>query len=218
MMHCPRCDISFTGALDACPLCGDTLTGIPSPSPFPYNALMKKSKRARLWLAGITLVCMLVTMTIGIGTQASVLATAAACCAILLNYLFMRNAIVHSPNLLRMVERYFLVLLAVMVLLFVATEQDAITTFVIPALCLIATISNTVLVIIFRDAFVQSYGKYLIYDLVLGFAPLIFWVLGFIWWPWLAVASAAMSGALLAVLIIFTRRQATSEMRKLFNA
>ena len=35
MRHCDRCHLDYTGEVDRCALCGSTLTGQVTPSPFP---------------------------------------------------------------------------------------------------------------------------------------------------------------------------------------
>ncbi|WP_282191289.1 hypothetical protein [Adlercreutzia caecimuris] len=35
MRHCDRCHLDYTGEVDRCALCGSTLTGQTTPSPFP---------------------------------------------------------------------------------------------------------------------------------------------------------------------------------------
>lgn len=35
MRHCDRCHLDYTGNADRCALCGSTLTGQTTPSPFP---------------------------------------------------------------------------------------------------------------------------------------------------------------------------------------
>ena len=218
MMCCPRCRIGYTGHLDACALCGSALEGTPTDAVFPQSALVKPKKLAKRWLLGITIACIIATVAAGVLVGASVVLICAVALAVFLNYVFVRNIIVHAPDFIRMVERYFLVLLGVALLLFFATGARAIPSFAIPLVCIIALLSNGVLVILFRDSFVQGYAKYLLYDVVLGMVPLAFLIAGVVRTPALSIASAVVSVLLLVLMLGLTRTQLAAEMRKLFNA
>ncbi|MFR7403562.1 MAG: hypothetical protein ACLUW6_02655 [Coriobacteriaceae bacterium] len=80
----------------------------------------------------------------------------APCAAVALNWLFVRNMIVHAPDFIRVVERYFLVLLAVAGLWFASTGNLIVTTYVVPGLCMLALAFNAVLLIAFRGSFVTA--------------------------------------------------------------
>ena len=134
-----------------------------------------------------------------------------------LNWLFVRNMIVHAPDFIRVVERYFLVLLAVAGLWFASTGNLIVTTYVIPGLCLLALAFNAVLLIAFRGSFVTGYAKYLIYEMLLGLVPLALLAAGLITWPPLAIAAGTAAAALLAILLLVGRKQLAAEARKLFS-
>lgn len=85
----------------------------PVPSVFPPNSFERKSTRVRTVLAVLTLICIALIALLGGTAGGSALAVGAPCAAVALNWLFVRNMIVHAPDFIRVVERYFLVLLAV---------------------------------------------------------------------------------------------------------
>ncbi len=218
MSYCPQDKLFFTGDLDRCPLCGTALEGEKTPSPFPAHVVQQSKKRATGALAISTLCCAALVLWLGFAAGASWLYTGAALGALALNFIFLRNMVVHSPNFLRVVERYFLVLLAVALLFLLATHNHAVGTYVIPVLCITALLCNSILLVVFRASFVRTYAKYLLYDLVLGFVPLGLWLLGLSTSAPLAIGSALMAVVLLALLLLLTRRSLHSEMGKLFDA
>ena len=87
-----------------------------------------------------------------------------------------------------------------------------------PLVSFIALATNGVLVILFRNTFVQGYAKYLIYEFVLGIVPLVLMAFGFVTWPVPAIATALAAALLLALTLALTRKQLASELRKLFHA
>lgn len=191
--------------------------GVPAPSVFPPNTFERKGTRARTVLAALTLICIALIALVGASSGGSALAVGAPCAAVALNWLFVRNMIVHAPDFIRVVERYFLVLLAVAGLWFLSTDNLFVTTYVIPGLCLLALAFNAVLLIAFRGPFVTGYAKYLIYEMLLGLVPLALLAAGLVAWPPLAVAAGAAAASLLAILLLVGRTQLAAEARKLFS-
>ena len=187
------------------------------PSVFPPNSFERKSTRVRTVLAVLTIICIALIALLGGTAGGSALAVGAPCAAVALNWLFVRNMIVHAPDFIRVVERYFLVLLAVAGLWFLSTGNLIVTTYVIPGLCLLALAFNAVLLIAFRGSFVTGYAKYLIYEMLLGLVPLALLAAGLITWPPLAIAAGAAAAALLAILLLVGRKQLAAEARKLFS-
>ena len=218
MQSCDRCGVGYTGDLGRCPLCGEELEGIPTPGAFPVQRAQapRKASRRVLWIS--TLAAIAAAMAAGAVAGASPWPVVLTCLALLVNYVLLRNVIVHRPDALRVAERWFLGLLAIAVLWWLATGIGWVVSLVVPAVCLGALITNTVLVAAFRDTFVQGYAKYLVYDAVLGFVPLAFALAGWVPWPWLCYASGAAAALLTLTLLLLTRRQLGAELRKLLTA
>lgn len=218
MRHCGECSVDYSGELDRCPLCGTPLTGQPTPAAFPVSTTHAPMRKARRVLLLIAIAC-----AIGIGLTALLVPlqpwpTVLAYAVLVINYLVIRNIIAHAPDFMRIIQRYFLVLLAVVVLWWLATGNLFVSSWVIPAVCLAGVLTNTMLVVIYRDAFVNDYAKYLVYSGILGLAPLLLIPLGAAPWPIPAYASAGATILLGAAILIFTRRQMKAEMGKLFSA
>lgn len=218
MRTCPKCAVSFAGDLRRCPLCGTPLEGMPTPEAFPVRKAKAPRKLARrvLWIT--TLAGMLVAILAGVIIKTSPWPVVFTCVALFVNYLCLRNAIVHRPDAVRLAERWFLALLAIAVLWWLATGMPWVASLVIPTICVAASIANTVLVVALRDTFVQGYAKYLLYDAVLGFVPLVFALAGWVRWPWLCYVSAIAAVILALALLLLTRRQLIAEIRKLLTA
>ncbi|MCI8424305.1 MAG: reverse gyrase [Adlercreutzia sp.] len=217
MKHCDRCHIDFTGELDRCPLCGTGLEGSAVPSPFPAVPFTRRSMAAQRVLLAVSIAVAAGIVALGIALGSSPLSVIAAVAAIALNYLFVRNMIAHAPDFLRLIERYFLVLLAVAALWFIATGNLAVTTFVIPGISLLAILFDAILVATFRGTFITDYAKYLIYDVILGAVPALSLALGQVTWPYLAWASLTAAALFLAALLLFTKGRFTREAKKLFS-
>lgn len=218
MKRCDKCGVDFSGDLDTCPLCQTEFTGNAEPSVYPRNEVKKSGVIALKVLAFATGACLLLMMFFGNLFSLPGDIVLSVCIALLVNYLFVRNILMHTTDFLRMVVRYFLVLLAIAAVWFLVTRNLAVTTFVIPGICLVALVFDTVLLAVFRGTFVSGYAKYLLFDVLLGLAPLALVALGLTTWNVLANVSALTASVFLLGLLVFTRKQLIDEVRKLFSA
>jgi hypothetical protein len=210
--------VEFSGDLDRCPLCLSELTGEAEPSVFPRNEVRKSGVMALKVLAFATGMCLLAALSVGYFLSLSFGIVVAVCLALALNYLFVRSIIAHRPDFLRVIIRYFLVLLLVSLLWFLLTGNPIVTTFVIPCICLVALVTDVVLLAIFRGTFVSGYAKYLLFNVALGLAPLILVALNLTVWDMPAYISALVSSAFMLGILVFTRQQLMAEIRKLLSA
>lgn len=218
MRACSKCSVEFTGDLDRCPLCQAELTGTAEPSVFPRNEVRKSGTVALKVLAFASGACLLLMVFLGylLALPGDIVFT--VCLALAVNYLFVRNILMRSPDFLRVVIRYFLVLLAIAAIWFAASGNLLITTFVIPGICLIALVFDAVLFAVFRGTFVTGYAKYLLFNVALGLIPVALVAFGLTTWNVLAYASALTASVLLLGLFVFARKQLAAEVRKLFSA
>lgn len=218
MRSCSSCKISFTGDLHTCPLCGQKLVGTATPSLMFTDTHLAPKRKVNQFVGVLSVLVMILTLLGGIYIQQSFWVILAELFALVLNYIFIRNVMLHSPNFLRIIQRYFLLLIAIILLLFMITQQQLLATYVIPLVCIVALITNGVLVIVFRDSFVKGYAKYILYELALGFLPVLLLACNLVTWPCLAITSACVAVLLLILLLILCRKQLALEFRKLFSA
>ena len=156
MKRCERCGIDLTGDLDLCPLCQGPLTGTASPAAFPGNEVHRSGTMALRVLAFATGVGVLAMVFAGFLFGLSSDVVLAVCLALLTNFVFVRHFLAHAPDFLRLVVRYFLVLLAAAALWYLVGRNPVVTTYVIPAICLVALVTDAVLVCVFRGTFVSG--------------------------------------------------------------
>lgn len=124
MRYCPSCRIDFTGVLDRCPLCGSKLEGTPEGMIFPENEFARTKKLAKRSMIALTFAALAFVAFLCVRTHASAVTGIASFAAVIVNYIFIRNVVVHSPSFLRIIERYFLVVMALALLLLLATGDS----------------------------------------------------------------------------------------------
>lgn len=217
MRSCKKCDIELTGDLERCPLCQAELTGESVPSAFPPDKTKKSGSVALKIMAFATGVCLVVMIFLWQVIPLSGNIVLTVCLALIVNFLFVQNILTHNPNFLRVVVRYFLVLLVLAAVWFLLTWNLIITTYFIPGICLVALIFDTVLLAIFRGTFVAGYAKYLLFNIVLGLLPLVLTFIGLTTWNIPAYISALTASIFFLGLVIFMHRQLLDELRKLFS-
>lgn len=218
MSHCDKCGVDVSGDLELCPLCQARLSGEAEPSVFPHNEVRSSGVMALRVLAFATGVGILLMAFLGHVLSLRIETVLAVWLALATNYAFVRHVMESSPDFLRLIARYFLLLLGAALLWFVLTDDLVVTTFVVPSICLTALVVDAVLLCVFRGRFVSSYAKYLLFDILLGVLPMILAWLGLVTWDVLAYASALVSGVLLLGLVMFARDRLLAEVRKLFTA
>lgn len=218
MKHCDKCKISIGGKLEKCPLCHAELSGKAEPSVFPRNEAKESGSMALRVFAFSTGVCVLLTVLLWLLTPLPGDITFVICIALVLNFLFVRNILTHRPDFLRVIMRYFIILLAIAVIWFIFTQSLIVSTFVIPSVCLAALLTDAVLIVVFRATFVSGYTKYLLFDVFFGLTPLVFVVAGLTTSAILAYISAFVALVFLLALFVFTRKQMVAEIRKLFSS
>lgn len=218
MKRCETCRVDYSGDLETCLLCGSSLTGLGEPSPFVPSKAKEAGTFALALLAVVAVVAAVALTVLGDRAGFSAEAKVAGCAGVVLNYLFVRNIIKHSPAFLRSVVRYFLLVLAICTVWYLVTGSQDVVTYVIPGVCITSLVFNTVLVVAFRNAFVLDYAKYLLFNIVLGVVPLAFSLAGLTAEAAPSWISAAAALALSAALAVFARKQVAAEMGKLFSA
>ncbi len=142
MRTCDECQVGFSGALDRCPLCGSALAGEPEPAPFPVREAHRPARAARRALAALSVTALVAVLALGWWLDLRPWPVALACVGLAVNYLFLRNVLAHSPDFVRVAERYFLVLLAGTTLWWLADGSPVAASLAIPGLCLVAVLTN----------------------------------------------------------------------------
>lgn len=218
MMHCPICKVEFTGDLDRCALCGSSLEGTPDPSPFPCVPIQRKNLIARRILGGITAAVLIAWCIFCLSVQIPGVIGITVLGALGLNWFFIRNLMMHAPNTLRAIKRYFLVVMVMALGWFVVTRSPIASSLVIPVVALIAILFDAVLLAVQGSRLVEEYGKYVLYDIAFGIIPPLLMLTDTVMWPTLSWSCAVASAAMLTVLLVVNRHAMADETRKLFNA
>lgn len=217
MMKCDLCGIDISGRHSACPLCGSALSGLPAPSPFPPNTLEKTSRKAQMALGVISLVLILAATLACALLRAPLGIIATAGIALTVNYLFVRNILLHSPSFFKSVIRYFIVIIAVAYVWYATTGNPHAIDYVIPAVSVTSLAFNSVLMILPTRRFVGPHSKYVLFNMVIGLLPLAFFAAGAINDPALSLLDIASSAITGVIFCLSLGKSLPDELRRLLQ-
>lgn len=216
-MKCNVCGIDISGNHSTCPLCKSKLSGKPSPSPFPPNTLGKTSKKARMILGGITVAIIIAASLLCISLKASAGVVLAVDIILIVNYLFTRNIILHSPSVFRSMVRYFLLVIALAYIWYAATGNQHVIDYIIPGISITSLIFDSILIVLFAHQFVSSYSKYVLFNIAIGLVPLIFMSVNALGNPIPSVINIIISVITGLILCSFTGKQLKDELHRLLQ-
>lgn len=215
MLRCNQCKVDYSGRLERCPLCDSHLEGTPSPAVFPHRRITKPwriSLKLVEFFSGAGAITLAVLWGVHVipGNIAIL-----SLLAVFINFVFVYNMLRLNPGFIRSSSRYILLLIAVGFLIYWFTGLTWVTDFAIPIVCLVALLFDVVLCIWLKGAFIEMFAKYLIFDIVSAFLPLICIWAGWSHFEILAWTSAGCSALFLLVLLVFFHTEFFSEFKKL---
>lgn len=141
MKHCDACNIDFTGDMARCPLCQNELHGEASPAAFPAQQIYLRPRRLTVEI--ITFATGAILLLHGFFSYLfswPIPIASASAAALIISVLFINSAILHASRPLRLMFRYFYIMLAIALVWFVATMNCVVTMFVIPITCLVSLV------------------------------------------------------------------------------
>ncbi len=183
--------------------------------PFPDLPILHQSKTAKRVLFGVMLAVMAAVIVLCIYVGSSAWNIVLACIAVVLNYVFVRNIMMHAPDFLRSVQRYLLVIVAMALLWFMATGDTQVSTFVAPTACAMASLFDIAILTTFRSKFIVGYAKYILFAIVLAIIPLVLLALGCVSWDPMVWLSSLCAAALIIVVLVEGRASMASELKKM---
>ena len=217
MKRCDACGVEFTGELETCPLCQAQLVGDPVPAAFPRNEVKRTRELALRILAFATGVAVLLALFVGNLVPLPGSVTFIVCLSLLVGYAFVRHILGNEPNFMRIAVRCYLGLMVVLAGSYLATGSPVVPTFVFPGLCLVGTVFDAVVMLVYREKLAGAYIKYLLLGALIGMLPLAFDAAGLTALGIPSYVSALAAGILLLALVTFWRESLCTELRKLFT-
>lgn len=221
MKYCDDCQVNVDIPATKCPLCYTFLRQKDdTPERISYPNLQQQAETYNLLLRillFLSLTAVAVSVTINLLTLKTYYWSFVVVAVILYAWIAIGTAIRRGKSLgYNIMIQVVSLSVFIFILSFIFDFKGVVSTYVLPALFVSATLSITVIVII-KHVDVQSFILYFILIALLGFIPLLLMALGLTTVSWPAIVSALYSGISLVSLFIFADASTKKELRKRFN-
>lgn len=155
------------------------------------------------------LLCILLRTPVGVAATVAF--------ALTVNYLFVRNIILHSPSVFRSVVRYFLVIIALAYIWYAATGNQNAIDFIIPGISITSLVFDSILIILLSRQFTGTYSKYILFNIAIGLIPLAFLATRAVENPLPSALNLAAAIGTGIVLCLSMGRQLADELKRLLQ-
>lgn len=216
MKKCGKCKLSYTGNMKRCPLCQGLLTGKMEASPFP-NISNKKNTLLYKILLFTTISIGIIFTFIEYLMHKQLVISKYAILGLFTIYILVIYIIKKYRKVLKMMNKYFIIVLLLTFLWFLITKSLIITTYVIPILCIIILVFNSITMVVLKNSYINKFLGIILLDCLIGFIPGILKILKLTTVTILSDVCLLVDVLILIGLIIFCYDKVLDEITKKLN-
>ena len=216
MKKCSKCMIEFNGNLKICPLCQSELYGNNTNSVFP-KLNYKKNKLLYKILLFVSFCIGILFAFIEYNIHSSLYITKYVIFGLITNYVLIKFIHNNYKNVLKMMNGYFFVLIILFLLWFWITKSLIITTYLVPVLCIIIFIFNSITLLVLKDSYLIKFVKTILLDCLVGLIPLLLVYLKLTTFDLLSYICVLLDIMFFIGLLIFCKDNVIEEIKKIFN-
>lgn len=216
MKKCSKCMIEFNGNLKICPLCQSELYGNNTNSVFP-KLNYKKNKLLYKILLFVSFCIGILFAFIEYNMHSSLYITKYVIFGLITNYVLIKFIHNNYKNVLKMMNGYFFVLIILFLLWFWITKSLIITTYLVPVLCIIIFIFNSITLLVLKDSYLIKFVKTILLDCLVGLIPLLLVYLKLTTFDLLSYICVLLDIIVFIGLLIFCKDNVIEEIKKIFN-
>ena len=216
MKKCSKCMIEFNGNLKICPLCQSELYGNNTNSVFP-KLNYKKNKLLYKILLFVSFCIGILFAFIEYNIHSSLYITKYVIFGLITNYVLIKFIHNNYKNVLKMMNGYFFVLIILFLLWFWITKSLIITTYLVPVLCIIIFIFNSITLLVLKDSYLIKFVKTILLDCLVGLIPLLLVYLKLTTFDLLSYICVLLDIIVFIGLLIFCKDNVIEEIKKIFN-
>lgn len=133
------------------------------------------------------------------------------------NYILVKFILKNYKDVLKMMNKYFLIILILFFTWFLATKSLIITTYLIPILCIIIFVFNSITMLVLKNPYIIKFVKTILLDCLIGLIPLILVVFKLTTFEILSYICAILVLLAFVGLLIFCKEDIIEEFKKVFN-
>ena len=216
MKKCSKCMIEFNGNLKICPLCQSELYGNNTNSVFP-KLNYKKNKLLYKILLFVSFCIGILFAFIEYNMHSSLYITKYVIFGLITNYVLIKFIHNNYKNVLKMMNGYFFVLIILFLLWFWITKSLIITTYLVPVLCIIIFIFNSITLLVLKDSYLIKFVKTILLDCLVGLIPLLLVYFKLTTFDLLSYICVLLDIIFFIGLLIFCKDNVIEEIKKIFN-
>lgn len=217
MKKCLNCNLNISGNISECPLCQNTLNGKKSVSVFPSNTKRKKDDVLFKILIFISVIISGITVIIEYYLSSNINWSLFIILGLLTAIVSIYFMIINFDNVVKMISKYFILLLILLFVWFIATRNLIITTYIIPITCIVMLTFNSIVLAFLKDYYKSQYISTLFTDIIIGFIPLILILTNLTTNSFIAVMCIFINIVIIISLFIFFKKELLSEIEKRFT-
>ena len=217
MRKCTKCNIDFNGDIKYCPLCQNKLAGTPSASVFPKNIKRQKDTILFKILFFVTTVFCISSIFMEYVLTKKLEYSIFAVLALITNLILLFFILKNYQNVVKIMTKYFIFILASLLIWFFMTKSLTITTYVIPGLCILIFLFNSIAMLVFKNYYIDKYSGVILVDAIIGLIPMVFVLLNLTVFNIPAYICLLLDIFIFLALIIFCKDRILSEFKKLFS-
>ena len=116
-----------------------------------------------------------------------------------------------------MMNKYFWIILILFFIWFLTTKSLIITTYLIPILCIIIFVFNSITMLVLKNSYIIKFAKTILFDCLIGLIPLILVVFKLTTFEMLSYICAILGLLVFVGLLIFCKEDIIEEFKKVFN-
>lgn len=217
MKKCNKCNIHFSGNIKYCPLCQNKLTDDSSPSVFPKNIKREKDTILFKILFFISIVISIISLFLEFIITRKLHYSFFTILGLITNLILLIFILKNNQNVLKMMAKYFYVILALLFVWYFVTKSLIITTYIIPSLCIVIYIFNSITMIVLKNYYFTKYTGIILVDAIIGLIPMLLVFLNLTTINILAYICLLLDIFIFLAILIFCKEIIIDEVKKLFS-
>lgn len=214
MRRCTKCKLDISGRLEECPLCQNKLEGEATNSVFASN--IKREKDGLLFKILTFLAIIICWSSVYIEFRLtsniywSLIVTLGLITAIVSVYFI----IINFGDVLKMISKYFILLLILLFIWFIATGNLVITTYIIPIVSITMLAFNSVVLSLLKNYYKTQFISTIITDIIICFIPILLIVFKLTTTNLFANICIISNTIIVLTLFVFCRKELFEELEK----
>ncbi len=217
MKRCNSCNIEINTKDKYCPLCQNILIGKEYEMMFPDNVRYKTGSLVLKIVLFSSIVILLISGFIELLCTSRLRITLIIGLGLITNFIALYYIIKNSSNIYRMIGKYGLIIIILLIIWYIFIRNKVITNYIIPSVCILELIFNFVIGLIFRKNYLIKYSGQMVMNIFLLLLPILLVAFKQTTNNIMSYLCCLFSIISISFLLIFFYEDIKEELHKIFN-